>query len=48
MNWIEAVFGLAPDGGDGALEWALALAAIAACLVFRRWARKRHANATTR
>lgn len=24
-DWIEAVFGVEPDGGDGSLEWLLVL-----------------------
>jgi hypothetical protein len=27
-NWIEVVFGVDPDGGDGTLEIAMALAAV--------------------
>ena len=48
MNWVEAVFGLAPDGGDGAFELALLVAAIAACLVVRRRIRKHRAHAPVR
>lgn len=25
-EWIETTFGIAPDGGDGSLEWATVLA----------------------
>ena len=32
-EWIEAVFGVEPDGGSGALEWALALALAATALL---------------
>jgi len=31
-EWIEAVFGVDPDGGDGSMEW-LAVAVAAACAV---------------
>lgn len=47
-EWIEAVFGVEPDGGSGALEWAivvvLGVAAIgSAILAQREW--RRHAIA---
>jgi hypothetical protein len=43
-EWIEAIFGVDPDGGNGTLEWAivagLGLAAIAAVLLARKeWRR---------
>lgn len=31
-DWIERVFGVDPDGGNGALEWALVVG-LAACTV---------------
>ena len=31
-GWIEAVFGIEPDGGNGSLEWALVFA-LAVCAV---------------
>lgn len=31
MNWIEQLFGFAPDGGDGSTE---AMIVFAACVVF--------------
>lgn len=38
MDFIERLFGLAPDGGDGSLEavWLAAIAAAVVLLVFRR------------
>lgn len=42
-EWIEAVFGVDPDGGSGALEWGLALGlglAAAASALVSRWSRR--------
>lgn len=29
MNFIESIFGLAPDGGSGLWEWAIVIAIVA-------------------
>jgi hypothetical protein len=33
-DWIEAVFGVDPDGGDSELEWAIVVVAGALSLLF--------------
>jgi hypothetical protein len=43
-DWMEVLFGVAPDAGDGSAEWGLALAwAVASVLMFglagRTWRR---------
>jgi hypothetical protein len=38
-DWIEIVFGVEPDGGSGALEWALVLAVLIVFLTFAALAR---------
>jgi hypothetical protein len=52
-DWIEGVFGVDPDGGDGSLEWAivavLVLCAIAGPLLARlEWRRAQTAGADHR
>ncbi len=49
-EWIELVFGIDPDGGNGSLEWAivLVLATITAVSFFaarHEWARREPASA---
>ncbi len=39
-DWIEIVFGVDPDGGSGALEWALALGFLALGIGFGLLARR--------
>lgn len=38
-DWIEAVFRIDPDGGNGSLEWLVVLAFAAAAVVFAAMAR---------
>lgn len=33
-DWIEGLFGLEPDGGDGSTEWGFALALVVATIAF--------------
>jgi hypothetical protein len=38
-DWIEAVFRIDPDGGNGSVEWLVVLAFAAAAVVFAAMAR---------
>jgi hypothetical protein len=49
-EWIELVFGVDPDHGDGSLEWLIVAGALAACVLFSalaraEWRRARPAGA---
>jgi hypothetical protein len=39
QDWIEAVFGVDPDGGDGSVEWAIVVLLFAATVAFTLMAR---------
>ncbi len=39
-DWIEEVFGVDPDHGNGSLEWLIAVAFVAAAIVFCAGARR--------
>ena len=43
MDFIELIFGLSPDGGDGSTEalYILALVAVVMVVAGRRWLRRR-------
>jgi hypothetical protein len=38
-EWIEAIFGADPDGGDGSLEWAVVAALLAVSVTLSAMAR---------
>ena len=38
-EWIEVLFGVDPDGGDGSLEWAIVGVLVAATVLFSLLAR---------
>lgn len=38
-HWIEAIFGVEPDAGSGALEWGLVVGLAAATVLFTLMAR---------
>jgi uncharacterized membrane protein YccC len=46
-DWLEVLFGLAPDAGDGSVEWGMAITLAIATLVLFGWAGRtwrRHAR----
>jgi hypothetical protein len=45
-EWIELVFGVEPDGGDGSLEWAIVGVLLVATVVFGWLARTEWRRAT--
>jgi hypothetical protein len=47
-EWIEVLFGVDPDGGDGSLEWALVGALLVSTVVFTALARLEWRRAATR
>jgi len=46
-DWIEAVFGVEPDGGSGAAEWAIVAVLAAMTIAFGALARVTRRRATT-
>jgi len=51
-DWIEAVLGVEPDGGDGSLEWAIVVvlavgAVVPPVLARREWLRARAATSNS-
>jgi hypothetical protein len=41
MDFIERIFGIAPDGGSGLLELLLFLIPVVGLVVLREWRRRR-------
>jgi hypothetical protein len=48
-EWIEVVFGVDPDGGNGSLEWAIVavLAVVSAALSLTAWRERAHSLSMT-
>jgi len=46
-NWIELLFGVEPDGGDGSFEWGLVVVLLIATGVFSALARTEWRRART-
>jgi hypothetical protein len=42
MNFVEQLFGIAPDGGNGSFELLLFLIPLAGILLLRVWSKRRH------
>ena len=47
-EWIEVLFGVDPDGGDGSLEWAIVGALLVSTVVFTMLARAEWRRAAIR
>jgi hypothetical protein len=47
-NWVELLFGVEPDGGDGSFEWALVVVLLLATGVFSALARIEWRRAQTK
>ena len=42
MDFLELLFGIAPDGGNGSFELLLFLIPLAGILLLRFWSNRRH------